>query len=104
MDRGFSIASYRRPRRPSSGSRLPIVWTSQSSSKFAMWPRSQASGLRIGVYCRLSSSSESGATSRRVRARASASRFAIPSLSFSGEAAGDSAAAIGWSEASMPEP
>jgi hypothetical protein len=39
-----------------------------------------------------------------VRARASASRFANPSLIFSGEAACDSAAAIGWSEASMSEP
>ena len=31
-----------------SGSRPPIVCTSQSSSKLAMWPRSQASGLSIG--------------------------------------------------------
>ncbi len=30
------------------GSRPPTRWTSQSSSKLAMWPRSQASGLRIG--------------------------------------------------------
>ena len=50
---------------------------SQSSSKCAMWPRSQMIGLISGSCWRWRSSSERGATSRNVRARASCNCAAI---------------------------